>query len=172
MDWGLLAQETVSGLAIGAVYGSLALALVLIFRTTHVVNFAQGEMATFTTFVAWSLNHHMSYWPAFALTCAFAFAGGVVVERVVIRPVERSSVLIVVIVTLGLAPIVVQELFRIVARLNEDEGVTVLVVEQNANLALDASARAYVLESGRVAVSGSSDELRRDESVRRSYLGY
>jgi len=74
--------------------------------------------------------------------------------------------------SLGLAPKVVAEIFRIVAELNEREGLTVLVVEQNANLALDASSRAYVLEVGRVALSGSSPELRRDESVRRSYLGY
>jgi branched-chain amino acid transport system ATP-binding protein len=74
--------------------------------------------------------------------------------------------------SLGLAPIVVREIFDIVRRLNEEEGVTVLVVEQNANVALDVSQRAYVLESGHVALEGTSDELRRDESVRRSYLGY
>jgi branched-chain amino acid transport system ATP-binding protein len=74
--------------------------------------------------------------------------------------------------SLGLAPIIVRELFEIVARLNEEEGLTVLVVEQNANVALDASQRGYVLEAGRVAVEGTSDELRRNESVRRSYLGY
>jgi len=74
--------------------------------------------------------------------------------------------------SLGLAPIVVQELFRIVTDLNADEGLTVLVVEQNANIALQASSRAYVLEVGRVAVEGESDELRRHEGVRRSYLGY
>jgi branched-chain amino acid transport system ATP-binding protein len=74
--------------------------------------------------------------------------------------------------SLGLAPMVVRELFAIVARLNQEEGLTVLVVEQNANVALDASQRAYVLEAGRVAVEGTSEELRRNESVRRSYLGY
>jgi branched-chain amino acid transport system ATP-binding protein len=74
--------------------------------------------------------------------------------------------------SLGLAPKVVRELFAIVGRLNEEEGLTVVVVEQNANVALDASQRAYVLEAGRVAVEGTSDELRRNESVRRSYLGY
>jgi branched-chain amino acid transport system ATP-binding protein len=74
--------------------------------------------------------------------------------------------------SLGLAPIIVRELFAVVARLNDEEGLTVLVVEQNANVALDASQRAYVLEAGRVAVEGTSDELRRNESVRRSYLGY
>jgi branched-chain amino acid transport system ATP-binding protein len=74
--------------------------------------------------------------------------------------------------SLGLAPIVVAEIFRIVRELNERDGLSVLVVEQNAALALEAASRAYVLEVGRVAVEGSSAELQRDESVRRSYLGY
>ena len=74
--------------------------------------------------------------------------------------------------SLGLAPMVVSEIFRIVRELNEREGLAVLVVEQNAVLALEASTRAYVLEVGRVAVEGPSAELRRNDSVRRSYLGY
>jgi branched-chain amino acid transport system ATP-binding protein len=74
--------------------------------------------------------------------------------------------------SLGLAPMVVSEIFRIVRELNEREGLAVLVVEQNAALALEASARAYVLEVGKVAVEGPSAELRRNDSVRRSYLGY
>jgi branched-chain amino acid transport system ATP-binding protein len=74
--------------------------------------------------------------------------------------------------SLGLAPAIVQELFRIVAELNAKEGLTVLVVEQNAAIALDAAARAYVLEVGKVALAGTADELRRDEAVRKSYLGY
>ena len=74
--------------------------------------------------------------------------------------------------SLGLAPLVVQELFSVVRSLNEEEGLTVLVVEQNAAIALEASQRAYVLEVGRVVVEGASDELRRHEGVRRSYLGY
>jgi branched-chain amino acid transport system ATP-binding protein len=74
--------------------------------------------------------------------------------------------------SLGLAPMVVREFFRIVRDLNEKEGLTVLVVEQDARIALDASARAYVLEVGRVALTGSSADLRGNESVRRSYLGY
>ena len=74
--------------------------------------------------------------------------------------------------SLGLAPTVVAELFRIVRHLNEERGMTVLVVEQNANIALETAARAYVLEVGRVAMHGASDELRRHEGVRKSYLGY
>jgi branched-chain amino acid transport system ATP-binding protein len=74
--------------------------------------------------------------------------------------------------SLGLAPLIVQEFFRLVTRLNREQGVTVLVVEQNANVALDVSNRAYLLEVGRVALEGQSAELREHEGVRRSYLGY
>ena len=102
-DWTQLAQQIVIGLASGGVWATLAVALVLIYRSTGVINFAQGEMAMFSTFIAWSLvNHGLSYWAAFFLTVAISFAGGVAVERAVIRPVERAPVLTVVIVTLGL----------------------------------------------------------------------
>jgi branched-chain amino acid transport system ATP-binding protein len=74
--------------------------------------------------------------------------------------------------SLGLAPTIVQELFRIVGELNAKEGLTVLVVEQNAAIALDTAARAYVLEVGEVAVAGTSADLRANEAVRKSYLGY
>jgi branched-chain amino acid transport system ATP-binding protein len=74
--------------------------------------------------------------------------------------------------SLGLAPKVTAEIFRIVRELNERDGLTVLVVEQNARIPLDAAQRAFVLEVGRVAVSGSSAELQADEAIRRSYLGY
>ena len=74
--------------------------------------------------------------------------------------------------SLGLAPMVVREIFRIVRELNERDGLTVLVVEQDARIALDTASTAYVLEVGRVAVEGPSAELRENESVRRSYLGY
>src|SRR5436853_3483775 len=84
---------------------------------------------------------------------------------------QRPRLLLLDEPSLGLAPLVVSEIFRIVTELNK-EGLTVLVVEQNANIALQAASRAYVLEVGAVAVSGTSDELRANESVRRSYLGY
>jgi branched-chain amino acid transport system ATP-binding protein len=74
--------------------------------------------------------------------------------------------------SLGLAPMIVREIFRIVRELNEQEGLTVLVVEQDARIALQSASSAYVLEVGRVAVSGPTAELRENESVRRSYLGY
>jgi branched-chain amino acid transport system ATP-binding protein len=74
--------------------------------------------------------------------------------------------------SLGLAPLVVREIFRILGDLNENEGLTVLVVEQNAAIALAAAQRAFVLETGRVVVDGTSDELREHPTVRKSYLGY
>jgi branched-chain amino acid transport system ATP-binding protein len=74
--------------------------------------------------------------------------------------------------SLGLAPLVTREIFRIVSELNEKEGLTVLVVEQNAAIALEVASYAYVLEVGKVAVSGPSEELARNETVRKSYLGY
>ncbi len=98
-----LAQQIVSGLATGSIFASVALALVLIYRSMGVINFAQGEMAMFTTFIAWQLIQlGMPVWAAFATTVVVAFVGAVLLERVVIRPVERSSQLTVVIVTLGL----------------------------------------------------------------------
>jgi branched-chain amino acid transport system ATP-binding protein len=83
----------------------------------------------------------------------------------------RPRVLLLDEPSLGLAPLVVREIFEALSKLNE-EGTTMLVVEQNAALALDAAERAYVLEVGRVAVAGTAAELRADPSVRRSYLGY
>jgi branched-chain amino acid transport system permease protein len=97
-------QQIVSGLASGGIYALLALALVIIHRSTGVINFAQGEMATLSTYIAWALiaHHAWSYWPAFVATLVLSFLGGVLVHRVVIRPVERGSVLRTVIVTIGL----------------------------------------------------------------------
>jgi branched-chain amino acid transport system ATP-binding protein len=74
--------------------------------------------------------------------------------------------------SLGLAPIVVRAIFEIIRTINQSDSVAVLLVEQNARLALDISSEAYVLEVGRIAVSGKSADLRGQESVRRSYLGY
>jgi branched-chain amino acid transport system permease protein len=101
--WTDFAQQITSGLAAGAIYASLALALVLIYQTTNVVNFAQGEMATFTTYVAWMLmDRGLPYWPAFVLTLLIAFGGGVAVERVLIRPVEHRPEIVIVILTIGM----------------------------------------------------------------------
>ena len=96
-------QQLASGLATGGIYASLALALVMIYQATDVVNFAQGEMAMFSTYLAWSLlQAGIPYWLAFFLTVLLAFTGGVVIQRVIIRPVENKPILTIVIVTLGL----------------------------------------------------------------------
>ena len=99
-----LFQLLVSGIATGGIFASLALALVLIYNAMGLVNFAQGEMAMFATFIAYALiQRGMSYWIAFPVTLVLAFAGGILVQRVVIRPVERAPILTLVIITLGLA---------------------------------------------------------------------
>lgn len=99
----IFAQQTVAGLAQGAIFASLALALVLIYRATEVINFAQGEMAMASTFIAYQLIlWGLSYWAAFFATLAISFVLGVVIQLVVIRPVQHRSVIAVVIVTVGL----------------------------------------------------------------------
>ena len=96
-------QQVVSGLATGGIYASLALALVMIYQATDVVNFAQGEMAMFATYLTWSmLNAGVPYWWAFLATVIVAFVGGILIQRIVIRPVENAPILTIVIVTLGL----------------------------------------------------------------------
>jgi branched-chain amino acid transport system permease protein len=99
----LLAQQIVSGLATGSIFASMALALVLIYRSMGVINFAQGELAMFSTYVAWQLvQMGVPMLAAFFITIVVAFIGGVALERLVIRPVERAPQLTIVIVTLGL----------------------------------------------------------------------
>jgi branched-chain amino acid transport system permease protein len=103
MNLNLLIHQILSGLATGGIYASLALALVMIYQATHLVNFAQGEMAMFATYIAWSLlQQGMPYWGAFALTVVIAFVGGVLIERIIVRPVERAPILSVVIVFIAL----------------------------------------------------------------------
>jgi branched-chain amino acid transport system permease protein len=98
-----LLQQIFSGLATGAVYACVSLALVMIYRATDLVNFAQGEMAMFSTYIAWTLvNAGLPFWVAFVLTLVVSFVGGMVIERVIIRPVEKAPVLAAVIVTIAL----------------------------------------------------------------------
>jgi branched-chain amino acid transport system permease protein len=100
-------QQIVSGIASGGIFASLALALVLIYNAMGLVNFAQGEMAMFATFVAFALvGRGLSYWIALPVTLVLAFAGGILIQRVVIRPVERAPIMTLVIVTLGLATLI------------------------------------------------------------------
>ena len=98
-----LLQQVVSGLAAGGIYGALALALVLIYRATGVLNFAQGELATLSAFICSALvAHGWSFWPAFAATVVVSFAGGIGLHAALIRPLESGPLLGVVILTIGL----------------------------------------------------------------------
>src|SRR5688572_8255509 len=99
----LFIEQVLNGIGNGVVYGSVALALVLIFRTTGVLNFAQGEMALFSTYISWKLTTTgMPVVGAIAISMAIAFVAGAVIERSLIRPMEGRSPLNVVIITLGL----------------------------------------------------------------------
>jgi branched-chain amino acid transport system permease protein len=98
-----LLHQILSGLATGGIYASIALALVVIYQATHHVNFAQGELAMFSTYIAWTLiQFGFPYWLAFVVTLAIAFVAGVLIERIIIRPIEDAPVLSIVIVFIGL----------------------------------------------------------------------
>src|SRR5436190_2095517 len=103
----IFAQQTVAGLAQGAIFGSLALALVLIYRATEVINFAQGDLAMATTYIAYQLTlWGLSYWLSFFLTLLIAFVLGAVLQVVFIRPIQHS-IIAVVIVTVGMFILIV-----------------------------------------------------------------
>src|SRR3989304_6049082 len=95
-------QQGVSGVASGSLFAILALSIVMIYRSTDVLNFAQGEMALFSTFIAWTFLTTLDFWPAFFLSLVVAGAMGAALERFVLRHVEEAPVLNAVIVTLGL----------------------------------------------------------------------
>ncbi len=99
----LFLTQLMNGIGSGAVYASLALALVLVFRTTGILNFAQGEMALYSTYLVWYFTQHdLPVWIAILLSMAISFVGGAAIERVLIRPVEQASPLVLVIVTIGM----------------------------------------------------------------------
>ena len=96
-------HQLVAGLANGGIYASIALALVMIHQSTHVLNFAQGEMAMFSTFIAWALmKAGLNFWAAFGITMVASFAMGMAVERLIIRPVGTKSHLNLVVIFIGL----------------------------------------------------------------------
>ena len=98
-----LLHQMASGLALGGIYAITALALVMIFQATQLVNFAQGEMAMFSTYIAWALlQNGFGYWSAFSIAVTLSFVGGIVVERLVVRPFAHAPILASVIVFIGL----------------------------------------------------------------------
>jgi branched-chain amino acid transport system permease protein len=101
-----LMQQVVSGLANGAIYACVALALVMIFVSTDHINFAQGEMAMFSTYIAWQLMQWgAGFWPSFFIAIAVSFVGGLTIERVILRPLHSAPVLSIVVVFIGLLAI-------------------------------------------------------------------
>jgi len=99
----LFVQQVLAGLAVGGIYASLALALVMIYQATELVNFAQGEMAMFSTYIAWQLvQSGVPFWVAFFLTIVISLIGGVAIERLIIRPARNAPVLAIVIIFIGL----------------------------------------------------------------------
>ncbi len=98
-----LLQQIVAGLASGGIYASVALALVMIYQSTEHLNFAQGEMAMFSTYICWTfINAGVPYWGAFFLTLAVSFVGGLMIQWVILRPVRNAPILSMVIVFIGL----------------------------------------------------------------------
>ena len=99
-------QQVASGLANGAIYACVALALVMIYVSTDHINFAQGEMAMFSTYISWQLmSWGVSFWVAFILAVVLSFMLGVVIERVILRPLHNAPVLSIVVVFIGLLAI-------------------------------------------------------------------
>ena len=99
-------QQLASGLANGAIYAALALALVMIYVSTDHINFAQGEMAMFSTYISWQLmSWGADYWVAFIAAVAFSFVMGVTIERVILRPLHSAPVLSIIVVFIGLLAI-------------------------------------------------------------------
>jgi branched-chain amino acid transport system permease protein len=99
----LFFTQLLEGIQSGAIYASLAIALVLVYKTTGILNFAQGEMALFSTYLVWKFTTwDLPVWIAIIAAMVVSFIGGALIERVVIRPVERSAPLVIVIVTIGL----------------------------------------------------------------------
>jgi branched-chain amino acid transport system permease protein len=103
----LLGQQVVAGLATGAIYACMALALVMIYQAIDHLNFAQGEMAMFSTFLCWqALQWGLPYWAAFALTIAASFVGGIVIERVLFKPLKDAPVLSHIVVFIALYAVI------------------------------------------------------------------
>ena len=98
-----LLHQIFGGLATGCIYSGVALSIVMIYQSTNHINFAQGEMAMFSTFIAWALlQYGLPYWVAFGLTVAVSFLGGVAIERIILRPFANAPILAIVIVFIGL----------------------------------------------------------------------
>ena len=99
----LVLSQILAGLSTGGIYACMALAIVMIYQAIDHLNFAQGEMAMFSTFIAWQLLHWgLPYWPTFFLTIAISFVGGVLIERIIFKPLKNAPILSHIVVFIAL----------------------------------------------------------------------
>jgi branched-chain amino acid transport system ATP-binding protein len=145
-------------------------------QLTVLENLQLGAYVRHDSAVASDMEHVFAYFPILKerrRQYAATLSGGEQQMLAIARALmARPKLVLLDEPSLGLAPLVAQSIFEMIRTINRDSGAAVLLVEQNAVAALDISSRAYVLEAGRVAVSGTSDDLKQHEGVRRSYLGY
>lgn len=166
-------QLILNGAAIGAIYALVALGLVLSYKTTEVLNFAHGDIAMLAAFLAWSLIAGVML----TIGIGFMLRGGV---SMVFGPQSRSfdtpstshpELLLLDEPSLGLSPLLTREIFSIIQRINKQTGISVLMVEQNAPIALANAHDRYILELGRVAAADTCAALMQKDDVREFYLG-
>ena len=197
MDFLFLAELFVNGLSTGLMYSLVALGITLIYKASGVPNLAQGAMVMLSGYLVWAVVSLLSWplWLAIALAVVGMFLFGLATERWLLRRMVGQPVIMIVMLTLGLdiflrgfvpgllgaapkrldlgiglAPIIVNQIYDLIREIR-DSGITVLLVEQNARKALGICDYAYVLENGKINLSGSGEELLKSDAVRKAYLG-
>ena len=196
----LFLHQVLAGLATGGIYACMALAVVMIYQAIDHLNFAQGEMAMFSTFIAWQLiQWGFPYWIAFAATIAISFAAGLVIERVVLKPIHDAPVLSHVVAFIALlailnsaagflwdwtiksfpSPFGSGQFLGQSLLSKHDAGMIsvtllmlVLLYLFFRHTRIGLAEQAYLLETGSLVMSGPAKQIAQDENVRRAYLGY
>ena len=152
MNWSLVPQQFVTGLLNGATIGLIALGIVLIYKSSEVFNFAHGHLVMFGAFLTWWFSgggaeaggalFNLPLWAAALAALIVSLAIGLLIERFALRPMTGQPLLAIMLMTLGLAPLLVQSIFEVIRRINAESGVSMLLVEQNATVALRSAVHA------------------------------
>ena len=140
----LFTNQVLAGIATGAIYACMALAVVMIYQAIDHLNFAQGEMAMFSTFISWQLMQWgIPYWVAFVLTLVFSFAGGILIERLLFRPLAKAPILTNVAGFIALYAIIMPAIEPIAAAMPQPSAIIhdVLTPTSRADSGTDAAAR-------------------------------